>query len=145
LEPIILMVGSSPPWDYVCWASRSFSEQYFGWQERSVGRGIGMIMWAKPMIDISKRLNAMTICVKVAMVVGGYIAAVVVAAAVLAIYVATTSAPDRQASAGMYAFGDMILFVAVLGVALVPPTLLALFFLIWPVLTSTLANKFRNV
>jgi hypothetical protein len=51
------------------------------------------------------------------------------ASAAVAIRVATTSGPDAQASSGMYAFGDALLFVAVFGVCALVPTGAALFFL----------------
>jgi hypothetical protein len=66
---------------------------------------------------------------KVALVVTGYVVAVLVAAGVVAVYVALTDSPDRQASSGMYAFGDAALWVAVVGTVGLLPTGLALFFL----------------
>ena len=66
---------------------------------------------------------------KVGLIAGGYVGAFFVAAAVVAIYVASTSGPDRQTYGAMYAFGDSLLFLAVFGVAAVPPTGAALFFL----------------
>lgn len=66
---------------------------------------------------------------KVAVVVGGYIGAALIASAAVAIRMATTRGPDAQASSGMYAFGDVLLFVAVLGVSALVPTGVALFFL----------------
>ena len=48
---------------------------------------------------------------------------------VVAIYVAATSGADRQASSGMYAFGDLLFFLAVFGVASIPATGAAFFFL----------------
>ena len=66
---------------------------------------------------------------KVAVVAGGYIAAFLVASASVAIRVANTSGPAAQASSGMYAFGDALLFVAVFGVSALVPTGAALFFL----------------
>ena len=57
--------------------------------------------------------------VKVSLVVAGYVVAFLIAFAVVAVYVAATSGPDRQASAGMFAFGDSLLFLAVFGVAAV--------------------------
>ena len=50
--------------------------------------------------------------VKIAVVAGGYLAAFLMASAVVAIHFATTSGPNAQASSGMYAFGDALLFVA---------------------------------
>jgi hypothetical protein len=75
------------------------------------------------------------------MVAVGYIAALLVASAAVAIRVANTSGPDAQASSGMYAFGDAVLFVAVFGVGALVPTGAALFFLrpyrpFWTVLSA---------
>jgi len=67
--------------------------------------------------------------VKAGLVVAGYIVAFAIASAVVAIYVTATNGPDRQSSSGMYAFGDSLLFLAVFGVAAVPATGAALFFL----------------
>ena len=53
--------------------------------------------------------------VKFGMVLAGYVAAVLVANAAVAVRIANTSGPDAQASAGMYAFGDGLLFIAVFG------------------------------
>ena len=76
---------------------------------------------------------------KVAVVAGGYIMAFLMASATVAIRVANTSGPDAQASSGMYAFGDSLLFLAVFGVVGSIPTGAALFYLrswpgCWPVL-----------
>jgi hypothetical protein len=57
----------------------------------------------------------------------GYIAAFAIAWLIVGIYVAATSSPDRQG--GMSAFGDSLLFFAVFGLAAVPATGAALFFL----------------
>jgi hypothetical protein len=78
---------------------------------------------------------------KVAVVAGGYIGAFLMASAVVAIRVANTSGPDAQASSGMYAFGDAVLFVAVFGVSALVPTGAGLFFLrpyrpFWTVLSA---------
>jgi len=66
---------------------------------------------------------------KIDVVVGGYIAALLLAAVTVAIHGAVTSGPDAQASSGMYAFGDLLLFLGVFGVAGLVPTGAALFFL----------------
>jgi hypothetical protein len=71
-------------------------------------------------------MNAST---KAALVIGGYAAACLCAVVVVAIHVALTSGPAAQASSGMYAFGDALLFLAVFGVAAVPPTAAALYWL----------------
>ena len=66
--------------------------------------------------------------VKWAVVIAGYIAAFVIAnAAVNARDL--QSSPQDQASSGMYAWADMILFLEVFGLAAILPTALALFFL----------------
>jgi hypothetical protein len=66
---------------------------------------------------------------KIGVVVGGYMAAILLAAVTVAIHIACTSGQDAQASSGMYAFGDLLLFLAVFGVAALVPTGVALFFL----------------
>jgi hypothetical protein len=78
---------------------------------------------------------------KVGVVAVGYIAAFLIASAAVGIRLATTSGPDAQASGGMYAFGDAILFVAVFGGATLVPAGAALFFLrpyrqFWTVLSA---------
>ena len=60
--------------------------------------------------------------IKVGLFVSGYIAAFLIAWTVVANYIARTDTPDRQASSGMYAFGDGLLFLGVLGLAGVPAT-----------------------
>lgn len=66
---------------------------------------------------------------KVGIVIGGYAGAVLIAVAVVAVQVALTSGPSGQASSGMFAFGDSVLFLAVLGIAAIPATCAALLFL----------------
>jgi hypothetical protein len=66
---------------------------------------------------------------KLISVVVGYAIALVTAAVVVSIYVAATDGPDRQSSGGMYAFGDSTLFLGVFGLASIPATGAALFFL----------------
>jgi hypothetical protein len=73
--------------------------------------------------------DGMKSSLKVGVVAVGYIAASLVASAAVGIRLANTSGPDAQASSGMYAFGDTLLFVAVFGVAALVPTGAALFFL----------------
>lgn len=78
---------------------------------------------------------------KVGAVALGYIAAFLIASAVVAIRIAATSGPDAQASSGMYAFGDSVLFVTVFGLSALVPTGAALFFLrpyrrFWTVLST---------
>jgi hypothetical protein len=78
---------------------------------------------------------------KVALVAAGYLMALLLAIAAVILRVAATSGPDAQASSGMYAFGDALLFVAVFGVCALVPTGAALFFLrpyrpFWNVLSA---------
>lgn len=76
---------------------------------------------------------------KFGLVAAGYAVSLAIALAVVAIRVAETSGPVAQASSGMYAFGDLLTFVAVFGVGSLVPTALGLFFLrhtryFWPVI-----------
>src|SRR5258708_928294 len=78
---------------------------------------------------------------KVAAVLAGYVAAFLIASAAVAIHVAATSGREAQASGGMYAFGDAILFLGVFGVCALVPTGAVLFFLrryrrFWTVLSA---------
>lgn len=66
--------------------------------------------------------------IKVGLVAAGYILALLIAQAAVAIHEASTRA-DSRGSDGMYAFGDSLLFLAVFGVAAVPATGAALYFL----------------
>jgi hypothetical protein len=66
---------------------------------------------------------------KAGMIALGYAIAVVIAMLVLRVYVAATGSVDRQGAGGMSAFGDSLLFLAVLGVASIPATGAALYFL----------------
>ena len=64
------------------------------------------------------------------------------ASTIVAIYVVSTSGPDRQTYGAMYDFGDSLLFLAVFAAAAVLPTSAALFFLrpyrsFWRVLSVT--------
>ena len=67
--------------------------------------------------------------VKCGAVLAGYMIAVIAASAAVAVRVANTQGLDAQASAGMYAFGDLILFLGVFGILELFPTGLALYFL----------------
>jgi len=83
----------------------------------------------------------MNASLKVGVVVGGYVAAFLVASAAVGFRLANTSGPDAQASSGMYAAGDALLFAAVFGVTALVPTGAALFFLrpyrrFWTVLST---------
>jgi hypothetical protein len=71
----------------------------------------------------------MTTRKKVVLVLVGYLLALFVAFAVVQVYIWNTSGPDRQTYGVMFAFGDDLLFLAVLGVASLPATAAALYFL----------------
>jgi hypothetical protein len=64
---------------------------------------------------------------KAGLVALGYVAALAITALVAAIQFADTSGPDPQG--GMAAFGDSLMLLGVFGVAAIPATLAALFFL----------------
>ena len=81
------------------------------------------------MHEMRQRLSMLPAMAKVGLVVGGYVGALLLA--LFAVWLSATLADpiDSDASAGMQAFGDSVLFIAVLGVASMLPTGLALFFL----------------
>ncbi len=65
--------------------------------------------------------------VKLAVVVTGYGAAWLVASLVVATHEAAT-ANDARGADGMFAFGDLLLFIAVFGAAALVPTFVAIRF-----------------
>ena len=72
---------------------------------------------------------------KLSLVIGGYVTACLVASGAVYVNQLFTQDAATQASAGMYAFGDFILFVGVFGVLALIPTGLALYFLFRKFLT----------
>jgi len=66
---------------------------------------------------------------KFGLVIASYIIALLVAIVVVATYIDLTDSPDRDLYSGMYAFGDSLLFLAVLTLASIPATGAALYFL----------------
>jgi hypothetical protein len=68
--------------------------------------------------------------IKVAIVAGGYLLAFVLAYAAVALHTALVNESGPPASDGMSAFGDLVLFVVVLGTVSLLPTGAALFFLL---------------
>jgi hypothetical protein len=66
---------------------------------------------------------------KIVFIIGGYMVAVGAALVLAYVRVQMTSGPDRDASAGMYAFGDLLWFLFLLGILTLPVTALALYFL----------------
>ncbi|HXD08535.1 MAG TPA: hypothetical protein VN653_00630 [Anaerolineales bacterium] len=67
---------------------------------------------------------------KSGLVIGGYVTACLIASAVVYLWELFTQGPIAQASSGMYAFGDLLLFIGVFGVLALIPTGLAVYFLI---------------
>jgi hypothetical protein len=72
---------------------------------------------------------------KLGLVIGGYVGACLITSAVVYIWQLSTQDAAAQASAGMYAGGDLLLFIGVFGVLALFPTGLALYFLIRKFLT----------
>ena len=72
---------------------------------------------------------------KLSLVFGGYLLACLGAGVIVYIYQLLTQNAAAQASAGMYAFGDLFLFLGVLGFLMLFPTGLALYFLFKTFLT----------
>jgi len=67
---------------------------------------------------------------KVGLVIGGYILACLIASGAMYIYERFTQDAASQTSSGMYAFGDLILFMSVCGFLALFPTGLAIYFLV---------------
>ena len=67
---------------------------------------------------------------KFGLVIGGYVAACLIATGAIYVYQYFTQDTTSQASAGMAAFGDLILFIGTFGALALIPTGLALYFLI---------------
>jgi hypothetical protein len=84
----------------------------------------------------------MNALVKFGAVLAGYVVAVLIASAAVAVRIANTNGPEADASSGMYAFGDGLLFIAVFSAVALLPTGLGLWFLrpfrwFWVVLSVT--------
>jgi len=73
-------------------------------------------------------MSKMSRLTKLSLVAGGYAAACLIASGAVYVNQFFTPAAASQASAGMSAFGDLILFVLVFGVAALLPTGLMLYF-----------------
>jgi hypothetical protein len=67
---------------------------------------------------------------KFGLVIGGYVAACLVASGAVYVHLLFTQGPIYQASSGMYAFGDLLLFIGVFGVLALFPTRLMVYFLL---------------
>jgi hypothetical protein len=77
----------------------------------------------------TSRLNALSTPTKIGSVIGGYVAALLIASAAVAVRLAFTNGPEAQASSGMHAFGDAVVFVGIFGMCALVPTGAALLFL----------------
>jgi hypothetical protein len=64
------------------------------------------------------------------LVIGGYVMACLAAVGVVYVYQLFAQDAASQASAGMSAFGDLVLFAGVFGVLMLLPTGLGLYFLL---------------
>jgi hypothetical protein len=80
-------------------------------------------------------MSKMSKLAKFGLVFGGYVAACLVAVGAVYINGLFMDPAILQASSGMSAFGDLILFVGVFGVLALFPTGLALYFLVRKFLT----------
>lgn len=78
---------------------------------------------------LAQGLSALRPLNKAALVVAGYLLAILAACLVVSIHYVATDGPDRQASSGMYSFADGLLFLAVFGFASIPASCAALCFL----------------
>jgi len=67
---------------------------------------------------------------KLSLVMGGYAAACLIASEVVYVWQLYTQDASTQASAGMYAGGDLLLFIGVCGALVFIPTGLAVYFLL---------------
>ena len=72
----------------------------------------------------------MSTIAKLGLVIGGYLLACLLASGVVYVYQLLTDNAVTQASSGMYAFTDLLLFIGVLGILALFPTGLALYFLV---------------
>jgi hypothetical protein len=77
----------------------------------------------------------MTNALRILLVLAGY--GLAIAIAVGTVFLRQSMTPADPASAGMSAFGDAILFLLVLAVCAVPPTLLAAYFVYRRMTTRT--------
>lgn len=90
---------------------------------------------------VFERLAKLSGLSKLGLVAGGYLAALALAALALVAHVMATSGPDRDASSGMHALGDALVFIVAFALASVVPSGLALHFLrastwAWPVFSG---------
>lgn len=74
-------------------------------------------------------MSKMSGLMKLGLVIGGYVAAYIAASGIVYIYGLFTQDAAAQASSGMYAFGDLLLFIAVFGILALFPTGFVLYLL----------------
>jgi hypothetical protein len=74
-------------------------------------------------------MSKLSTLAKFGLVISGYVAAILVASGAVYVNQLLTPPDVLQASAGMSAFGDLILFVGVFGILALFPTGLGIFFL----------------
>jgi len=80
-------------------------------------------------------MSKMSGLAKVGLVIGGYVAACIIAGSIVYIQELSTQTTAAQASSGMYAFGDLILFIGAFVFLALIPTGLAIYFVIRKFLT----------
>ena len=72
----------------------------------------------------------MSTLARLGLVIGGYMLACLLASGVVYVYQLFMDNAVAQASSGMYAFGDLLLFLGMFGILALFPTGLGLYFLI---------------
>lgn len=75
------------------------------------------------------RLQTIPALARAGIVVAGYVVSILLAAGVVSLYISQIDPADYDASSGMYAFGEMLVFLAVFGTVSIVPTGLAMVFL----------------
>ena len=80
-----------------------------------------------PQWNVCDGFDARPAVVKLLLLGLGYLLAFIIAAGVVALRVALTGGADREASGGMHAFGDLLLFLFAFGTASLVPTAASLF------------------
>lgn len=105
----------------------SLSNSKFEWDSNASHRGLSTLAWG--VFYCHGLHKAVRLIYKAALVAAGYLLAILATCLALSIYYVATDGPDRQASSGMYSFADGLLFLAVFGLASIPASCAALYFL----------------
>jgi hypothetical protein len=79
--------------------------------------------------SFADRLRKLSGLAKWGIVVGGYVLAALIATGAVWFHVVLTSGPGYDASSGMHAFGDALLFLALFGMIAIVPSCAAMLFL----------------